>query len=231
MRLLPALVVFMLLGAGRAQAAEWQVASHEPGLTLYTRAAPGQDLKDFRGVVRIKAPMRAVVQTLADAGHMPEWFFNMREARFLDIGSGSGSEDSHLYFVIKGMWPVSDRDGVLRLQLEQEARTLVLHMTGSAAPEAYPPMRERVRIPRLQVDWTVTPVSATETEVCLEGQADPGGAIPVWMANLVVVQLPETTLRNLRRRLEAEGVRNTAPLTDPRLAKLLSTVKFPEPVP
>lgn len=223
-----AAIGFSLLAALLVQtvsAAEWQLASHEPGLTLYTRTVDGQDLKDFRGVLRVKAPMRNVVQMLADADSMPQWFFNMREARLLEI---NGNDNSFLYFVIKGMWPVSDRDAVVRLHLQQDAKTLALTFTATAAPDHYPPMRNRVRMPRLLASWVVTPVSATETEVRLDGHADPGGSIPVWMANLVVVELPRVTLRNLRQRLETQAVGAAALSADPRIAKLLADVKFPE---
>lgn len=218
----------LLFLAGSLPAAEWQLASHENGLTLYTRSVAGQDLKEFRGIVRVKAPMRAVVQELADADSMPQWFFQMQEARMLEI---NGPDNSFLYFVIKGLWPVSARDAVVRLNLQQDARTLALRFSATAAPEHYPLMRNRVRMPRLLASWTITPLSATETEIRLDGHADPGGAIPVWMANLVVIQMPEVTLKNLRKRLEQTPHDTKVLSTDPRIAKLLAGVKFPEPSP
>ncbi|HEX6591948.1 MAG TPA: START domain-containing protein [Moraxellaceae bacterium] len=217
--------VLALLAAGRVAAADWQVAQHENGLTIYTRSVEGQDLKDFRGIVRVKAPLQRVLQALVDVEAMPSWFFNMTEARLLD---SNGPAQSHIYFVIKGMWPVSDRDGVLRLQIRQDERTLAVTLDGRAAPEHYPPMRTRVRIPRLQAGWTVTPVAPDETEIRLDGQADPGGSIPVWMANMVVVELPEVTLKNLRQQLEDPTAPVRDPATDPRINKLLKGIKYPE---
>lgn len=226
---------FFLLCLPPAWAADWEVVSHEAALTLYTRSVSGQDLKDFRGVLRVRAPMREVVRALVDVDAMPQWFFNMQEARLLDI---NGPDKSHLYFVIKGFWPVSDRDAVVQLHVSQDPKTLVLSLTGTAAPDYYPPMRNRVRIPRLLSGWTVTPLSATETEVRLDGHADPGGHIPLWVANLVVVQLPKVSLHNLRLRLESAALSTsrsapapTALSTDPRIEKLLSGIRFPESAP
>jgi hypothetical protein len=237
MRHLPVLTALMLAAwlmlptlaqaqaQAQAQAAEWQLVSHAPGLTLYTRAVDGQDLKDFRGVLRVQASMRQVVHMLVDADNMPQWFFNMQEARLLEI---NGPDKSFLYFVIKGLWPVSDRDAVVRLHVQQDARTLVLQLVATAAPEHYPPMRNRVRMPRLLASWTITPLSAHRTEVRFDGHADPGGSIPVWMANLVAEELPRVTLRNLRQRLESQRAPASNPGSDPRIAKLLAEVKFPE---
>ena len=89
-------------------------------------------------------------------------------------------------------------------------------------------MRTRVRIPRLQAGWTVTPIAPGETEIRLDGQADPGGSIPVWVANMVVVELPEMTLKNLRRLLENPAVPVRDPATDPRMNKLLKGIRYPE---
>ncbi|MGH8494194.1 MAG: START domain-containing protein [Moraxellaceae bacterium] len=228
MYLLRALALVVLLGSTTTRAAEWQVVSHEPGFTLYTRSVAGQDLKEFRGVIRIKASMRTVLPMLVDADHMPQWFFNMSEARLLEIGSKDGS---FLYFVIKGMWPVSDRDAVVRLQLHQNTGTLALNIAASAEPEHTPLMRNRVRIPRLRAVWTVTPLSATETEVKLEGHADPGGSIPLWMANLVVEHLPESSLRQLRERIEKAPADAEALHADPRISRLLSGIRYPESAP
>lgn len=217
--------LLVFLPWAETRAADWEVASHEPGLTIYTRRMPGQDLKDFRGVVRVQASMREVLAALVDVENMPQWFYSMREARVLEV---DGPQGSFLYFVLAGMGPVSDRDAVVRVAITQDPQTLVLNLSGDAAPEYYPPVRGRVRIPRLQSSWTLTPLAAGETEVRLDGHADPGGRIPVWVANLVVTALPQKTLQGLRTRLEARDVDTAVLNRDPRVASLLAAIKFPE---
>jgi hypothetical protein len=210
---------------GAHAGADWQVASHHDGITIYTRHEAGRDLKDFRGVVRVKASMRDVVATLVDVDAMPEWFFDMRAARVLEAG---GPQDSYIYVVMKGVWPVQDRDAVVRVGWTQDPRTLVLSLNGTAAPEHYPPMRERVRIPRMSSSWTVTPLSAGETEVRLDVNVDPGGNIPVWLANLVVILMPERTLEHLRERLENRAPGTAVPAASPGAEKVLAGITFPE---
>lgn len=222
---LAGLIFLMALAPLGAQAADWDVAFHESGLTVYTRRVPGQDLKDFRGVVRVQASMREVVAALMDVEAMPQWFYNMKEARVLEA---SDANNHVLYLVIKAPWPVSDRDAAIKILIEQNPQTLALSMMGDAVPERYPLMRERVRIPRMHSGWVVTPVSAHETEIRLDGNADPGGHIPLWLANLLVVDMPKHTLQNLRVLLQKQAY-NTAKLNkDPRQLKMLAGVKYPE---
>lgn len=228
----PGLRVLMLLasvvvsaGVHAAGAGPWELASDSNGIRVYTQAVPGQDLKNFRGVVRVHAPMRQVLAALVDVERMPQWFFNLREARFLEVG---GPDGTRMYLWLKGIWPVSDRDAVVALSHRQDVVTGALHLNAVAAPEGYPLMRERVRIPRMQSGWVITPVSATVTEIQLNGNADPGGRIPVWLANLVVTLMPKETLKNLRMRLQTRGMVSAAILdTDPRVKKMLGDVKLP----
>jgi hypothetical protein len=219
-------VLLMFFSAAAPAGEDWQVASHHDGITVYTRHEAGHDLKDFRGVVRVKASMRDVVATLVDVDAMPAWFFDMRSARVLETG---GPQDSFIYVVMKGFWPVQDRDAVVQVGWTQDPHTLVLSLKGTAAPEHYPPMRERVRIPRMSSGWTVTPLASGETEVRLDVNADPGGNVPVWLANLVVVLMPEKTLENLRARLESRAPGTAVPAASPGVEKLLGSIRFPEP--
>lgn len=227
MRVLVALFLTALMMP--LHAADWVLDGNYNGIIVHTREVPGQDLKEFRGKVRLKAPMRNVVAALVDADHMPEWCFNLREARVLEIG---GPDGSFIYLWMKGIWPVSDRDAVGKIHLHQDPKSLVFTMSATAAPERYPLMLNRVRIPRMKSSWTVTPVSANVTDIQLEGNADPGGRIPLWIANFVATMMPKETLKKMRIRLETPGVVNPAVLTtDPRVVKLLGNIRFPESTP
>lgn len=220
------LLVLLAVSAPVFAAAPWELASDRDGIRVYTQHVPGQDMKNFRGVVRVQASMRQVLAALVDSEAMPEWFFHLREARMLEIG---GAQGAYMYLWLRGIWPVSDRDAVIRLHLHQQPDTLALHMDAEAAPAYMPPMRDRVRIPRLRSGWVVTPLGPALTEIRLDGNADPGGRIPVWIANTVVTLMPRDTLHKLRARLHTPGKVSTARLSnDPRVAKLLAGVTFPE---
>ena len=202
---------------------DWQVVSHEPDLTIYARMKDGQELKDFRGVLRLRAPLRQVVTMLLDANAMPQWFYRMKEARILD---SNGSDESHIYMVIKGKLTVSDRDAVVDVKINQDSKTQVITINAVAKPDYYPTMPDRVRIPRMEFRWTVTPLSPKETEVRLDGQLDMGGHISPWAANLVVEQLPRQTLRHLRQRIKAQ---REIPALDEHYKNAI--LKFPETSP
>ncbi len=184
--------VMWLLGS-LAHAGEWQLQSSKEGIAVYTADIPGQALRGFRGVTTLSAPIRSVVALLADTGNLPNWFFHMKAARELDL---PGS-DTYRYLVIAGIWPVSDRDAVVQVSSVQQADgTIVISAIGK--PERYAPQSCCVRIPRMESSWMVRAVDAEHTEVTLTTKSHPGGALPLWIANLVATDMPRKTLMALR---------------------------------
>lgn len=226
MRLVCSLLVAGLLAMASAGATEWELASERDGIVVWTRTIPGAPLKDFRGRMDIDKPLAAVAAGVTDAATYPEWFFQMREARILD---GKSMDDVYVYFVIGGIWPVSDRDAVARATVTQDPRTLAVRMIADATPDKIPPVKGLVRMPKMKSGWELTPLSPTRTRVELIGNADPGGMIPLWLANSVVQMMPRETLKRLRRQLDKPKYANPHVLfnADPLLREFRSRIRLP----
>lgn len=218
-------ILWLACLAGFAQAGDWELANQRDGITVWTRAIPGAPLKDFRGRMVVDKPLDAVVAGVADAPTYPEWFFQMREARILE---GKSLDEVYVYMVIGGIWPVSDRDAVARAVVSQDPRTLAVKMMALATPDKIPPVPGRVRMPKMQSGWELTPLSATRTQVDLIGNADPGGMIPLWLANSVVQVMPRETLKRLRKQLDKPKYANPDALfaADPLLREFRATLKL-----
>ena len=58
-----------------------------------------------------------------------------------------------------------------------------------------------VRIPRLAGHYILRYVTETLTEIEYQIDADPGGSLPSWLAELASRDLPYHTIRNLRNRV------------------------------
>lgn len=213
-----------------APAPAWHFSSDRDGIQVWTRTIPGAPLKDFRGVVTVDKPLEVVVAAVTDVGSYPEWFFQMKEARLLE---GKSMDEAYVYFMIGGLWPVSDRDAVIKATVSQDAKTLSLFMAADAAPNRIPAVKGRVRMPAMKSGWRLTPVSATRTEIELIGNADPGGMIPLWMANSVVQLMPRETLKRLRKQMDAPKYRDPAKVfaSDPLLKELRARIRLPGDMP
>lgn len=207
-----------------AQATDWKLASQQHGVQVYTQTVAGQDLKNFRAVMTVNAPMQQVVATLMNGDQMPEWFYNVLQSKPIETSVAG----SYRYLWIKSPWPATDRDAVVKVNLSQDPKTLQLSVFATAAPTLMPLHPDRVRIPRMQSGWTITPLGKSRTQIQLDGNADPGGRIPVVVANIVVSMMPRITMRQLKARVEAGNQADLAFLKNSRYAKeMLADIRYP----
>ncbi|MGB5096785.1 MAG: START domain-containing protein [Porticoccaceae bacterium] len=211
-------------------AADWKLGSERDGITVWTRRLPGAALKDFRGRMEVDKPLGAVVAALTDFPAYSQWFLHMREARVLESPSLA---DVFVYFVIDGVWPVSDRDAVARAEVSQDSHTLAIRMMLQATPRKIPPVAGRVRMPLLQSGWELTPLSSTATRIEVIGSADPGGRVPLWLANAAVAIMPRKTLERLRLQLELPKYADPEVLfaRDPLLSDMRTHLRMPGEAP
>ncbi|MFP5383780.1 MAG: START domain-containing protein [Gammaproteobacteria bacterium] len=204
----------------------WELSSDAQGIRIWTRQIPGHPVKDFRALMTVDAPMATVVATLTDVNTFPHWFWMMNEARVLE---GVALDDAYLYFSLKPIWPVSARDTVIRARVSQDPSTLAVSIDVHAEPGRIPPVKDHVRIPAMKSGWKLTPLSKTQTSLELIGHADPGGYIPLWLANMVVTVMPKETFKKLRRHLLDPRYREPEAMygQNPMLRDLMGRISMP----
>lgn len=210
--------------AVRAQ--DWQPNGESNGVQLYSQSKPGESLQYFKGVVRVKASMKQVLAAVLVRETFHEWVYNMLEDKTLTTDN---ADQSFCYIWIKGVWPTSDRDTVARVTVEQDPKTLAVSVVAKSAEQHRVPLRkDRVRMNNMSSGFTVIPVSSTETEVQLEGVADPAGSIPSFLTNMVASDLPAKTLSALKARLESGKVDVSALETIPFAQLSMQKIKVPQ---
>lgn len=219
-----ALAVASVSTFGRA--ADWQPTKETDGVQLYAKNDSNEGLKSFKGVIRIKATMKQALAAVLVRESFHEWVFNMLEDRTLPTDN---ADQSYCYIWIKGVWPTSDRDTVARVTVEQDPKTLAVAVVAKSTEQNRVALqKDRVRMTNMYSGFTVIPISATETEVQLEGVADPAGNIPNFVTNMVAGDLPAKTLTALKARLEAGRVDVSVLDTVPFAQLSMQKIKLPQ---
>ena len=193
-----ALCVLALLGAAPAAASEWQLVLRQDGIEVHRREVPGSRLLEFRGRGVIAAPLPRLLGVLRDVEHRTEWTERCIEAQIIEQRGERGQVS---YNRTDAPWPVADRDVVLlgETRVDVAERRVRLEFRSVEDPRM-PPRTGVVRMPMLRGHWHFTPIgggAATEAEY--QVHADPGGALPTWIANLAARQIPLKTLLGMRR--------------------------------
>jgi hypothetical protein len=178
----------------------WVVSreAHSPTeITTWKKSLPGKSLDAFRGEVTVSHSLLTVLAVLADIPNFSHWVFQCDSASLMPT---LGPNIAYIY--IDGIWPVSDRDAVVRSTMNQNTVTLAITIHSVAAPSLLPQKKGVVRMPALDNTFILTPLTPGKTHITFITYADPGGLIPAWLANFVAVRAPYVTLDNMEKRMD-----------------------------
>lgn len=196
----------LTLAAGMAWAqGNWELDRQGDQVTVYTKTVSGFSLKAFKAVTKVNVSMDAVLALIDDAEVFPQWYADCSENRIIKKVSG---KEFYSYFVNDSPFPVSDRDSVMHTFILQDETTRAVTVAMKGEPKLIPEKEGRVRVPKVEGHWLLTPISPTETEVVLEMMSDAGGSIPAFVANAQVTVGPHKTLVNLRKIVQRPRYKN-----------------------
>jgi len=166
-------------------------------IKTWDREIPGQQLKAFRGRMDVPYTQLEVMAVLADIENFPRWVFQCKNARhYRDLG------DDVVYIRIAGIWPVDDRDVITRTRINQDPKTRAITIHTWAEDDLLDTQEKAVRMPEFENLFILEPKSDGWTRITFQTYADPGGAIPDWLANFVSTRAPYETLRDMKKRLK-----------------------------
>jgi len=167
-------------------------------IKVWTQPVENSDYRAFKGEIFIHATVDQVAEVVTDTSHYPEWYHNNKFAKKLkQINKNQGLT----YSVTQLPWPVSNRDSVT-LSTKKTLPNGDIHIHVVAQPDAYPRQEGLIRVPKLDGSWKIENVDNHQTKVTLQIAAEPGGSIPSWLANGLVVDMPFYSLTNLKARIE-----------------------------
>jgi hypothetical protein len=131
---------------------------------------------------------------LKDASFNRDWVYRSGGASILQ---DSGYAQAYVYGVVDAPSPMSDRDTVVRFDYHQDQETKEITVAITNFPEFIPEKADLVRVPRIGGYWRLKPEQDGWVEVTYQVYGDPGGWIPVWLANRAAVISVRETLRNM----------------------------------
>lgn len=190
--------VFMLFGFTTGGSGTWQLAKEKGDIKVFTRTSAMGSLKDSKGVVQIKASVDDVLNLLRNFDGYTKWMYKCAESKLLKRVSET---EYYVYTVTDAPWPVSDRDLIAKVNAEKKADgTVALTLSGVKDYIAEKP--GKVRVPRFNGLWQVSPKANGVVEVIYQLESDPGGSLPDWVANATATDIPFYTLSEMKKLLE-----------------------------
>lgn len=192
-------LICTLIAANFSQAkpiANWKFESDDDGITIYSR-------EHSDGLVEIRARMftptsyGAFLTLLEDTDNVPDWIDNVSHSRVLKQIS---SNENIVYTQFAAPWPAKDRDMVTYSKYTVDEIGFTLQIQ-DAPPSTLAEQEGYIRITSVKATWTLQPLTNGSTLIEYLAFADPGGALPNWLANRLAKESARNTFSGLREQL------------------------------
>jgi hypothetical protein len=208
MRLLITLLLSTLFTfSAQAKTTAWELEKEEGDINLkvFTREIDGSALKEFKGEMLVKQKLTTIASLLLDGEVAPKW---MHKCEKLEVLEQVGPLTAVVYFLNGAPWPVSDRDAVIMSSMSQDPETLVITTKITMVNDLVPEHEDYVRIPHMTGFWKFEPKEDGQVLITYQVHANPGGSLPNWLANSVVVDTPYNTMSNMVDMLKKDKYQN-----------------------
>lgn len=184
--------------AGQAadEADGWRLDRERDGVRIYTRPLADSSFRAVRSTMTVPYPIAELVALVRDTEACAEWAHLCRSSRVIETLSET---DVYVYTHNDLPWPISDRDAVARVTWTIDAATGSVTMRARATADKLPKNRGIVRLTNADTRWRFTPLADGQIEIVSEAHVDPGGPLPAWLINRMLLDAPYKTLANMRR--------------------------------
>ena len=180
---------------------DWQLKKEEDGIRVYSRSMEGSKLKSIKVTCELDGSMSQLTALLLDAKAHEEWVYNTRSSYV--VKQLSPTEQIY-YSEITLPWPMTNRDVVVLMTLNQDPATKTMEVKADAIEGHVEKKEGIVRVPLSSVTWKVKPLQG-KLQVEYVAQADPGGNVPPWIVNSFSTKGPLETFKRLKKLMSSDA--------------------------
>jgi len=202
-------------------AAEWKLEKAQEGISIYTQEVKGSGYLRFKGEVVVESDVDTLVALMYDTPNAVDWIYNCDQSMTLAQVS---FESNYILQVYDFPFPVSDRQVLLHSQLSYTPTGAILKTEhandfcrGKTTSKCLEILDfEFIKMPISKGSYSFIRLTEHQTRVIWTQHTDPGGSIPKWLVNMMVVDTPYETLLALKDQVEKKQYKN---ITDKELKR------------
>lgn len=197
LKALLACAIICISTVSSAEVGPWALEFHDKDqdIKVFTRAVEGSPVKEFKGITHVKTTPSAFVALQLDVEVATQW---LNDIRLFEVVDSHITNEKLIYTIHDAPWPVTDRDSFVRSVMSADSAGVVT-LTMTAEPNFAKKKKGYVRISSLQGSWVISPQADGMIEVVYQVHSNPGGSLPTWAINSIVVDTPLKTLRKFRK--------------------------------
>ena len=180
----------------------WNCIKEKEGIKIYTRTPDHSNFKCFKGETVFHTTMEKLSRYIGNVENVDWWDKNVKEIKVLTF---EPDKLVRYYLVYDVPWPMNDRDLCVEAKITVDPITGEKTVSAKPLPDAVPERKGIVRIRNYWQKWTLKPTGNNTIQAVLEGFVDPGGNVPSWLYNMVIVDTPLKVMRGIKKLVEEKN--------------------------
>ena len=197
------LLVTAILGLTWTDAYAWETRLDEDGILVQSRLISATKYEEFRAEAEIDATVAQAMALLIDISACTQWLFRCKEGRVIRETS---TTERTFYQVTSLPFPAKSRDSIFHAAITFEGESTV-RVTMNSMPDEIP-QTKHIRIRESFGTYILEPTRKNKLRVTWQQYVDPGGALPAWMVNSMLTDLPFKSLRAFRELVQQSPYRD-----------------------
>lgn len=194
--LLTPMLLMVVLGSAQEN---WTLRKNDKGIQVYSRKTDSFRINELRVTTVMPGKISQLVAAITDIQEHEKWVYKSLNTKMLKRNSPT---DLFYYTEVDAPWPFDNRDVVMRMVVEQDAKTRIVTIHTFNVDNFYPFQKDIVRIMVSRGKWQVTPLANNQLQIEYRIQVDPGTGIPAWLINFFATNAPYETFLHLREHIK-----------------------------
>lgn len=178
-----------------------ELKKNKDNIKIFSCKIKESEFNAIKAEFEVNATLKQYKSIVLDVDNYKEWHY--KEVNQKIIKKVSPTEFIY-YSEVTAPFPVSNRDLILHLKLEQDSITNILTVSSNSIANYLPLVDNCVRVPKSNSKLTITPIAESKLKIEYFIEIDPGGLIPAWVANSFSTQAPYETFKKLIEKLEGQ---------------------------
>lgn len=172
----------------------WELSKVKDGISVYQSAVKYSNYKSIKVECTLEGNYDKLIKVLNNVTGQKEWVYNNKTSYII---KRVNQHELYYYSETSLPWPMSNRDAIVHLKMDKDSLNRFLNIIAVSVPDYIAEKSGKVRVTRSTVSWNVTMPTTKTLRIIYIFEADPGGSIPGWVANMFADKGPYESFKKL----------------------------------
>lgn len=172
----------------------WKLSKEKDGIKVYQSEVKSSSYKAIKVECILEGNYDKLMTVLNNVSGQKDWVYHNKTAYTI---KQVNPHELYYYSETSLPWPMSNRDAIVHLKMDKDSLNRFLKITAVSVPDYIPEKSGKVRVTRSSISWNVTMPTTKTISIVYIFEAEPGGSLPAWIANMFSDKGPYESFKKL----------------------------------